>query len=228
MNYSDFQKQIKITRRSICRDYFQHHQDAIRIKKEETVVRNLEKIFNAALKISNTKGFQAMSMRDLAKETGLSTGALYAYFPSKNDLLNKMQTHRSNTVMQIMASYLNPEAEPLAQLNTMIKVHLYLSEAMQPWFYFSYMETKNMSRAQRDKVVKGSLATEKVIADIIRLGQKTGEFKPHDADISAGMIKALLQDWYLKHNKHVRRNISVDQYADLVQQLLILFLKSDL
>ena len=78
MNYTDFQKQLKITRKSICQDYFEHHQDAIRIKQEETVIRNLETIFNAALKISNNKGFQAMSMRDLARETGLSTGALYA------------------------------------------------------------------------------------------------------------------------------------------------------
>ncbi|MFK5954489.1 MAG: TetR/AcrR family transcriptional regulator [Desulfobacterium sp.] len=221
MNYIDFQKQIKITRKSICRDYFHHHQDAIRIKKEETVVRNLEKIFNAALKISNTKGFQAMSMRDLAKETGLSTGALYAYFSSKNDLLNKMQSHRRNTVMQIMESYLNPESDALEQLNTMIKVHLYLSEAMQPWFYFSYMESKNMSRSQRKKLLEGSLATEKVIADIIRRGQEKGVFKNHDADMTAGMIKALLQDWYLKHKKHARRRVSVDQYADFIQLLII-------
>ena len=224
MNYTDFQKQIKITRKSICQDYFEHHQDAIRIKKEETVIRNLEKIFNAALKISNTKGFQAMSMRDLARETGLSTGALYAYFTSKNDLLNKMQSHRRNTVMQIMDTCLDPASDPLEQLITMIKVHLYLSEAMQPWFYFSYMESKNMSRAQRDKLVEGSLATENFIADIIRKGQATGAFKDHDADISAGMIKALLQDWYLKHKKHARRKITVDQYADLVQQIMIPFL----
>jgi len=224
MNYTDFQKQIKITRKSICRDYFHHHQDTIRIKKEETVVRNLEKIFNAALKISNTKGFQAMSMRDLAKETGLSTGALYAYFSSKNDLLNKMQSHRRNTVMQIMKTYLNPQSDALEQLNTMIKVHLYLSEAMQPWFYFSYMESKNMSRSQREKLVEGSLATEKIIEDIIRRGQEKGVFKDHDAEMTAGMIKALLQDWYLKHKKHARRRVSVDQYAAFIQKLMIPFL----
>jgi len=226
MKYAEFQKQIKITRKSICKEFYKQNQDSIRIKKEETVIRNLEKIFNAALKISNAKGFQAMSMRDLSNEMGLSTGALYAYFSSKEDLLNKMQEHRHNIVMHIIDKYISPEKNAYQKLDMMIKVHLYLSEAMQPWFYFSYMETKNMSKSQREKTVAASFAIEKVITDIIKQGQEKRCFNKHDPDMSASIIKAMLQDWYLKRKKYATRNISVDDYAEFIKMVIMAFLNN--
>ena len=92
MTYAEFQKQVKISRQEICREVFAQNRSSIRVKKENTVVKNLERIFSATLKISNKKGFQAMSMRDLGRETNLSMGALYSYFSSKEDLLAMLST----------------------------------------------------------------------------------------------------------------------------------------
>ena len=75
MTYAEFQKQIKASRNDIYREIFANNRDVIRVKKEGKVLTNLEKIFSATLKISNKKGFTAMSMRDLSYETGLSMGA---------------------------------------------------------------------------------------------------------------------------------------------------------
>jgi hypothetical protein len=87
MNYAEFQKQVRLSKQDICREVYADHRKSIRVKKENTVVKNLERIFNATLKIANKKGFQAMSMRDLGRETNLSMGALYSYFSSKEELL---------------------------------------------------------------------------------------------------------------------------------------------
>jgi AcrR family transcriptional regulator len=224
LNYTDFQKQIKMTRKSVCREIYYQNPGSIRIKKEVTVLRNLEKIFSAALKISNKKGFQAMSMRDLSVETGLSTGAMYAYFSGKEDLLNMMQHHKRTIAMQIMEKYLKPEADPIEKLKTMIRVHLYISEAMQPWFYFSYMETKNMKKKHRDQAVENSRATEKIIREIILEGQKANLVKDHDAFMSASLIKAMLQEWYLKRKKYARRKVTIDQYADFVESIILSYI----
>ncbi|MCP3955406.1 MAG: helix-turn-helix transcriptional regulator, partial [Desulfobacterales bacterium] len=60
----------------ICRDIFHKNRKTIKIKKEAVVVKNLVTIFQATLKLSNEKGFHAMSLRDLSRETKLSMGAL--------------------------------------------------------------------------------------------------------------------------------------------------------
>ena len=167
MNYAEFQKQVKISRQEICREVFARNRASIRVKKENTVVKNLERIFSAALRISNRKGFQAMSMRDLGRETNLSMGALYSYFSSKEELLAILQHQRRTMTKRILQEYIDKEADPVARLRVAISTYLYLSEAMQPWFYFSYMEAKNMNKKHRDQAVENSLATEKIIKEII-------------------------------------------------------------
>ena len=44
-------------------------------------------ILNAAESIFTKKGFYEARMDDIAEETGLSKGAVYLYFKSKNDLI---------------------------------------------------------------------------------------------------------------------------------------------
>ena len=223
MTYSDFQKQIKLSRQDICREIFAENRHAIRVKKEDTVVKNLERIFSATLKISNKKGFQAMSMRDLGRETQLSMGALYSYFSSKEDLLAMLQHQRRTITKRILEACIEKEMEPVAKLQAAILAHLYLSEAMQPWFYFSYMEAKNLSRREQELAVASELYTEKLFVDILKQGQARGCFLPRDSQLTASVIKAMLQDWYLKRRKYRKRNISVDHYSKFILQFIEAF-----
>ena len=224
MTYADFQKQIKISKQDIYREIFANHRSSIRVKKENTVVKNLERIFSATLKISNKKGFQAMSMRDLGRETSLSMGALYSYFNGKEDLLAMLQHQRRTITKRILEACIQKEPDPAVRLRAAILTHLYLSEAMQPWFYFSYMEAKNLSRAEQDLAVASELYTENLLADILRQGQSRGCFLPRDPQLTASIIKAMLQDWYLKRSKYRKRNISVDQYARFILQFVEAFI----
>ena len=223
MTYAEFQKQIKISKQDIYREIFANHRSSIRVKKENTVVKNLERIFSATLKISNKKGFQAMSMRDLGRETSLSMGALYSYFNGKEDLLAMLQHQRRTITKRILEACIQKEPDPAVRLRAAILTHLYLSEAMQPWFYFSYMEAKNLSRAEQDLAVASELYTENLLADILRQGQSRGCFLPREPQLTASIIKAMMQDWYLKRRKYLNRRISVDQYADFVLQFVEAF-----
>ena len=71
----------------LCRSVLENNRDSISIQKPELAVRKLALILNAALEISNRKGFQAMSLRDLSQTSGVSMGGLYSYFDSKVTLL---------------------------------------------------------------------------------------------------------------------------------------------
>src|SRR5512139_978410 len=98
MKYADFAELIRARKQEIYRETLADNRNVIRVSKEATVIRNLEKIFEATLRISNEKGFQAMSMRELADASGLSSGGLYAYFPGKGELLEMLLRHGRNVV----------------------------------------------------------------------------------------------------------------------------------
>jgi AcrR family transcriptional regulator len=224
MNYAEFQKQVRLSKQDICREVYADNRKSIRVKKENTVVKNLERIFSATLKIGNKKGFQAMSMRDLGRETNLSMGALYSYFSSKEELLALLQHQRRSITKRILQEHIDKEADPAARLRTAILTHLYLSEAMQPWFYFSYMEAKNLSKEEQAAAVASERYTEQIFTDILIQGQRSGYFLLRDPQLTASVIKAMVQDWYLKRSKYGRRKISVDQYARFILQFVESFI----
>jgi len=222
MTYAEFCREVNISKMEIYQESFADRETK-RIKKEKTAVKNLDNIFGAVLKISNKKGFKSMSMRDLSRECGLSMGALYNYFSSKDELLEMLQHQRRTITGKILQERIASESAAPAKLKAAIFTHLYLSEAMQPWFYFSFMETKNLTQIEKQKAVESELATEIMICDILILGQEQNVFHLHDPHLGAGMIKAMLQDWYLKRGKYAGNKISVDQYAEYLLEFIKAF-----
>ncbi len=216
MKFDQFKQTALISMEEICRETFRKNQTSIKIKKEAVAIKNLSNIFDCALRLSNEKGFPAMSLRDLSRASGLSMGALYSYFTSKEDLLEMIQDQGRRLTRTILSEWIDPEAPPMDQLRAAIRSHLYLTEMMHPWFYFSYMETKNLGKAQQKKSIEGELATEQMFADILEKGAEGGFFKLDPSQLTASAIKALLQDWYVKRWKYTRRRITVDAYADFV------------
>jgi hypothetical protein len=143
-------------------------------------------------------------------------GGLYAYFRSKEELLNTLQRVGNSFVQKVLDVSCRELECTYLRLRTTIKVHLYLSEIVQPWFYFSYMEAKSMSKQERDFYKDSELYTEGLILEILKKGAAEGVFRQRDHLLAASIIKAMLQDWYLKRWKYAKRGISVDRYADFL------------
>jgi AcrR family transcriptional regulator len=145
MDFEEFRKMITVSREERYLETLSENRESIQINQEKTIIKHLEKILKATLKISNQKGFQAMTMRDLSQEAGISLGALYAYFKSKDDLLGMLQNQRRAFIRRALENEMEKEAATALKLRAMIRTHLFLSELMQPWFYFSFMEAKNLN-----------------------------------------------------------------------------------
>jgi AcrR family transcriptional regulator len=220
LKFETFKSLVSLSIEDLCKELFLDHRETIKIKKQGVAVRNLVKIFNAALTLGNQKGFKAMSLRDLSAEAGLSMGALYTYFQSKDELLHMIQRQGRMVVKRVLRGQIQGVDDPRAKLRRAIQAHLYLSEVMQPWFYFSYMETKNLAKEERKRAIEAELFTEKILIDIVKQGQETGAFRPVEPELAAAVLKAVLQDWYLKRWKYARRRVGVEKYAGFLIDLI--------
>lgn len=220
IGYSEFKRQVDTLRADICREIYQQNKDRIRVKKEEVAVARLAAIFDQTLEISNRRGFQAMSVRDLSEHTGISMGALYAYIESKDKLLEMILCMGRLAVARVMALAPAEPVDARILLRWLLRAHLYLTETMQPWFYFSYMETKHFDRQARERALEGELTSERYFADCLRTGMAQGLFQERDPELTAALIKPLLQDWYLKRWKYRRRNVSVEAYGDALIEFI--------
>lgn len=213
LSFEKFSREFDITVEDICREYYLKNRETINIKKEAVAIKNLVTILNTTLKLSNDKGFQAMTLRDLSRESGLSMGALYTYFTSKDELFRIIHNHGMNMINMALVNRIREETDPAIKLRKAISIHLYLSELMHQWFYFLYMETRNLQREERKLSIESELFTEQIFIDILKQGIKNGIYSIENVTLTSAIIKALLQDWYLKRWKYSKRKTPIDQYA---------------
>ncbi len=206
----------------LCRSILERHHDTIGVRKPNVAVPNLRRIIEAALDLSNRKGFQAMSLRDLSRESGLSAGGLYAYFDSKTTLLKMILGEVTDAVQRVLS---HPPAavmhDPVMHLTWLIDAHLRLTEAMLPWFTFAFMEAKNFPPAERRMAVDSEILTESFFAKVIERGMAEGRFRPATSPLLPALIKPLLQEWYVKRAKYRRRGVTLDNYSATVQDLVL-------
>jgi AcrR family transcriptional regulator len=206
---------------ALCARILERHRDAVRVQKHHVAVANLVRIIEATLKLSNKQGFHATSLRHLAQASGLSMGGLYSYFDNKTTLLSMILGEVSTTVNEVLGSV--PEqtsADPSRHLNWLIESHIRLTEAMQPWFAFAYMEAKAFPPAGRQMAIDSEAATEEIFSKVLQQGVASGVFVITDIELTASLIKPLLQDWYVKRSKYRRRGTTIDVYIEEVVRIV--------
>lgn len=189
------------------------HGGTIRVKKAHVATQRLAQIVDCTLALANRVGFHSMSLRDLSKETGLSMGALYAYFDSKETLLLMVLGTVSEVVEEALGQ---PPADlpPPERLRWLVAGHVALTEAMLPWFTFAYMQAKSFPPEARALAVASEQRTEGLIAQVLAEGKATGDFQIADVEMTAALLKPMLQDWYVKRSKYRRRKVSPTAYAE--------------
>lgn len=220
-----FNEHFQLSHAQLCRGILERHQLEIRVKKPQVALDNLQRLLLAALKLGTSKGFHAMSMRDLSEASEMSMGALYNYIPDKNTLLWMILGCVSDAVGRVLVPLQEHEADdPWQRLCGLIQRHVLLSEAMQLWFNFAYMEVKFFDKKARDSAIIEELRTEQLLVDALEAGIVHGQLRPHDCVAVAGLIKPMLQDWYVKRWKHKKRGTCAEDYAaqilDFIQHAL--------
>lgn len=89
----------------------------------DSTVPPRERVHAAATRLFAERGFAGSSLRDLAKESGLSLAGLYHHFESKDQLLYELQRDAYERLMQPLGS-MPADADPLKKLEALVQNHL--------------------------------------------------------------------------------------------------------
>lgn len=211
-----FRANVEQLKESVWREIFRNNPDLIGVVKEKTAVKRLGTIVDTTVELSNEKGFQAMSLRDLVAKAGISKGGLYAYISNKDDLALLIQKYGYLLAMRILEGGLSSSDTPDQRLVQLIRNYVYLTEVQRPWFRFSYLDARSLGDAGQQEVIDNELRSDALFAQVIREGQASGLFGDVDAELCAAMIKAMLQDRYLKPWKYSRLDVDIERFIELV------------
>ena len=213
---SEFRKATPLDESNIWSVLLDRNGDRISVKRRDTALENLKKIFVATFDLANTVGFRAMTLRDLCRKTGLSMGGLYGYIESK-DQLAAMIEDMVRHVSEVLPDWFSHISAPLDQMECILRAHIFLAEILQPWLYFVFLESRNLPASQRDIAKASELSMESHITALI---STTDLLSSGDSALLAAHCMSLVQDWHLKRWKFRSANISVDAFAESVVQLI--------
>ncbi|MEJ2417552.1 MAG: TetR/AcrR family transcriptional regulator [Exilibacterium sp.] len=217
LSLASFERALPYNQNTIYRLVFTTFANQIQVQREEIAVPNLEKIFNATFSLSSKQSFHAMSLRDLSRETGISMGGLYNYIGSKEELAQMIEVFMDNDMVNLGLSFIEGINAVRPRLETILRVYIYMGDVFLPWYQFVYMETKSMTRKQKE-VAKGmEMRDVSIIQSVIELGQEQGLV---DCRLNTRLIAlaalSLVQNWYLKRWRFLKDGTSADIYADFV------------
>ena len=78
-------------------------------------------ILDAAVELAGQMGFQRMTIRDICSKAGVTTGAFYHHFSSKEDLLNQGFSSLDDYLEAALAPY--ADASPLERLEALLRLY---------------------------------------------------------------------------------------------------------
>ena len=207
----------ELTSAVLCAVIFRQFSGSIRVQKEHVAVPNLEKIILAALDIGRRKGFHSTTTRDLAEASGLSIGAIYTYVDSKEMLLRMILAGVDHAVESAIVPFgAGEHDDPARRLHGLIRRHIEVSDILQRWFAFAFLEVKAFDKDARDMVLQSEMRNERLLAEAIADGIARGIFIDLPPLTLAGMIMPLLQDWYIKRWKFRKRGMTSAAYQEVV------------
>ena len=78
-------------------------------------------ILDAAVELAGQMGFQRMTIRDICSRAGVTTGAFYHHFSSKEDLLNQGFSSLDDYLESALAPY--ADTSPLERLEALLRLY---------------------------------------------------------------------------------------------------------
>lgn len=153
---------------------------------EERLADNRQRILLSARKLVASGGFRAAQIAAVAADAGLSTGAIYRYFPSKAELfvevLGEAVRHEIAILQDIVKSE-GPAAERLHRA-----VESFARRAFEgPFLAYAFIAEPADEAVDAERI-RARREFGKVFKAVLRDGIASGEFPDQDTDVASSCI----------------------------------------
>jgi AcrR family transcriptional regulator len=154
--------------------------------------KTIEAIRKAGLRLIHQHGFEAMSLRALAADVGISQGALYNHIATKQELLfDLIRAHMTDLLGQLVNA-LSDAKGPVEAMEAFIGFHVDYHVTRTSEVFISYSELRSLDRDHYEAVVAMRRVYEQRLNDIIDEGVQRGFFETGDVRVAAFGILSLL------------------------------------
>ena len=188
-----------------------------RPSKKEREPYNIDTVTQAAVRVFNRRGYEASSMQDVARETGISKSSLYYHVRGKEELLARALQRAFDVLLGVLDEPGAKAGTPLARLKHIVHrgviITLEFVEEVE-----LLQRIKGNTRAERQAMARRR-RFDREIAALVEAAAAAGQIR---SDVDAGLLTRLIfgmgnsiTQWYRRNGK-----LKPGQIADAVSRLV--------
>ena len=171
--------------------------------KTRSDISNLRRgqLTRAAYKVVGQKGYYEFTVRDIAKEAGLSTGLVHYYFKNKEDLLLNLLKEINRNMTIILNKNISTSEDPQEKLNIFMRQAFDLVRNEKDYFYIviDFWTQVNKNERMKRANIKLFKSYRDEISKILREGVENGVFTKMDVDYTAAVIISIIQGLIIQY-----------------------------
>lgn len=190
-------------------------------RRKEQAKKTETTILNTALALMKERGFEAVTVRDICQAAGITTGAFYHHFASKEELFSKGFAPLDEYMKQELAGH---EADcPVDRLRRILQAYAQFMEGggeLTAQYYQRRMSDPSMASLDPSRYVRQAML------DCLKQARDTGSMIPQAdpvwvADFFMRHFRGTVIDWLLHH-----RGYSLTEKMLVDYDMLALLLQS--
>ena len=190
-----------------------------------------QEVANAAFDLFLRDGFHRTTTRDIARQAGMSNGAIFSYFKDKEELLFFIISHEQERAERHLVEQLHTASEAAAQTHAdpedvfceVLTTFIRGVDRMRRFILLAYQETKSLNPETRRALIEREQRIQAALGKVIQYGVERGCFAPEAVELKAHNLMVLIHAWAVRHWAFVGKLDSVEDYiAFLLPQALAL------
>ncbi len=158
-------------------------------------IQTRHKLYTALSTLMAEKGFDSITLADIAARAGVGRTAVYNHFKDKDALLLGFIAHETEQYVSNLERALAEVEDPVEQMRVYVRQNARLRTA------FSFAPGPDLrtvvGRGTRSRLGDHATMVEDVLRRIIRSGVEAGVFAPQDIEISVPLVNACLRSHVL-------------------------------
>lgn len=182
-------------------------------RRKEQAQKTESAILAAALTLMREDGFEAVTVRDICKKAGITTGAFYYHFKSKEDLFDKGFAPLDRYMENVLKN--QPENDPAQRLKTILYHYALFMEncgKLAAQYYQRRLADPNMSSLDASRYIQ------RVLIDCFERAKEQGYLIPRDepewtADFCYCHFRGVVIDWLLRSREYSLLDKMMDDCA---------------
>lgn len=165
-------------------------------------------IVESARRIISTKGIENLTIHQIAKDLGVTDGALYRHFKSKREIISLLIEDIEKTLLDTIRAASGKASDPIAKLENLLSSHLSYAEQRKGVSFIVINETLNL----QDKILKRKMLKVihkylKEIKSILLEGVEAEKIRKDVDFVSAsiaffGMVQSMVTLWVLSNFRY--------------------------